>query len=160
MPSAFKSAVAQRHLIGEIYEQLKETDPHLKFKKGVNKDGTPWTQLDICKREGYYDGSNETIFWRIDSRSKRTYIRLCQYSSIDSDRDDLVSTKKQRLHALRDTVNVVCHDYNLKRGKVTNKGTKESEIIIFFFDENPYSMIKEELPDLTKKIQARYYTLQ
>jgi hypothetical protein len=159
-PTAFQSAIGQRHLIGELYDQLKKSDPFLKFKKGVNMNGTPWTQLDICRREGYYEGKNETLFWRVDSRAGRTYLRINQYAAIPMDQHEIVAHKKRRLRALRELASNISADYDLKPGKLSNKGVCESEVIIFFFDENPYGLLKGLLPELTKKLQSQYYSLE
>lgn len=159
-PTAFESAIGQRHLIGELHDQLKHSDPFLKFKKGVNMNGTPWTQLDICRREGYYEGKNETLFWRVDSRAGRTYLRVNQYAAIPMDRPDTAAHKKRRLQALRQLAADISAEYDLKSGKLSNKGVRESEVIIFFFDENPYSQIKKILSELTTKIQVQYYQLE
>lgn len=159
-PTAFQSAIGQRHLIGELYDQLKNSDPSLKFKKGVNMDGTPWTQLDICRREGYYEGKNETLFWRVDSRAGRTYLRVNQYAAIPKDRPEIAAHKKQRLQVLRELASDISTDYDLKPGKLSNKGVRESEVIIFFFDENPYGQLKGLLSEFTSKLQSRYYLLE
>ncbi|WP_338508264.1 hypothetical protein [Pseudomonas poae] len=159
-PTAFKSAIGQRHLIGELYDQLKGTDTFLKFKKGVNINGTPWTQLDFCRFEGYYDGINETLFWRVDSRAGRTYLRINQYAAIARDQHEIVAHKKWRLRALRELASNISADYDLKPGKLSNKGVRENEVIIFFFDENPYGLLKGLLPEFTKKLQSRYYLFE
>lgn len=159
-PTAFQSAIGQRHLIGELYDQLKNSDPFLKFKKGVNMNGTPWTQLDICRREGYYEGKNETLFWRVDSRAGRTYLRVNQYAAIPIDRSDTVAHKKRRLQALRQLAADISAEYDFKPGKLSNKGVRESEVIIFFFDENPYRLLRELLPGFTTNLQSRYYSLE
>lgn len=158
-PTAFQSAIGQRHLIGELHDQLKHSDPSLKFKKGVNMNGTPWTQLDICRREGYYEGKNETLFWRVDSRAGRTYLRVNQYAAIPMDRPEIASHKKQRLQALRQLAADISSVYDLKPGKLSNKGVRESEVIIFFFDENPYASLKGLLPEISTKLQTVYYQL-
>jgi hypothetical protein len=158
-PTAFQSAIGQRHLIGELYDQLKNSDPSLKFKKGVNINGTPWTQLDICRSEGYYEEKNETLFWRVDSRAGRTYLRVNQYAAIPKDRPEIAARKKQRLLALRELVSTISADYDLKPGKLSNKGVRESEVIIFFFDENPYANLKGLLPEISTKLQTAYYQL-
>jgi hypothetical protein len=159
-PTAFRSAIGQRHLIGELHDQLKNSDPFLKFKKGINMNGTPWTQLDICRREGYYEGKNETLFWRVDSRAGRTYLRINQYAAIPMDRPEIVAHKKRRLQALRELVSDLSTHYDVTPGKLSNKGVRESEIIIFFFDENPYSHLKKIISELTINIQIRYYQLE
>jgi hypothetical protein len=159
-PTAFQSAIGQRHLIGELYDQLKNSDHFLKFKKGVNMNGTPWTQLDICRREDYYEGKNETLFWRVDSRAGRTYLRINQYAAISKDRPEIAAHKKQRLQALRKLASDIIASYDLKPGKLSNKGVRESEVIIFFFDENPYTQLKEFLAEFTTKFQSRYYSLE
>jgi hypothetical protein len=123
-------------------------------------NGTPWTQLDICRREGYYEGKNETLFWRVDSRAGRTYLRVNQYAAIPKDRPEIAARKKQRLLALRELASNISADYDLKPGKLSNKGVRESEVIIFFFDENPYSQIKKIISEITTKIQVRYYQLE
>ncbi|MNJ59441.1 hypothetical protein D3C77_551260 [compost metagenome] len=123
-------------------------------------NGTPWTQLDICRREGYYEGKNETLFWRVDSRAGRTYLRINQYAVIPKDRPEIAAHKKQRLLALRELASDISADYDLKPGKLSNKGVKESEVIIFFFDDNPYAKLKEFLAEFTTKLQSRYYSLE
>ena len=123
-------------------------------------NGTPWTQLDICRREGYYEGKNETLFWRVDSRAGRTYLRVNQYAAIPMDQHEIVADKKRRLRALRELAYNISADYDLKPGKLSNKGVRESEVIIFFFDENPYGLLKGLLPELTKRLQSQYYSLE
>ena len=146
--------------MGELYDQLKGSDPFLKFKKGSNINGSPWTQLDFCRRKDYYEGTNETLFWRVDSRAGRTYLRINQYAAIPIDRPEIVAHNKRRLKALRELASDISSHYNLKPGKISNKGVRESEVIIFFFDENPYGPLKELLPEFTTKLQAQYYQLE
>lgn len=159
-PTAFKSAIGQRHLIGELYDQLRNSDPSLKFKRGSNINGSPWTQLDFCRRTEYYQGKNETLFWRVDSRDGRTYLRINQYAAIPMDRPEIAAHKKRRLQALRELASGISTQYDLKPGKLSNKGVKESEVIIYFFDENPYGVLKKLLPEFTTKLQALYYKLE
>lgn len=159
-PDAFKSAIGQRYFIGELYDQLQGSDACLKFKKGVNKNGSPWTQLDFCQRKNYYEGINETLFWRVDSRSGRTYLRINQYAAIPKDGLDIAAHKKRRLQALRKLAADISKPYDLKPGKLSNKGVRESEVIIFFFDENPCCLLKELLPEFTTNFQALYYQLE
>lgn len=148
--------------MGELYEKLKESDYSSEFKiifkTGINRGGAPWTHLIICQKKGFYDGKNETLWWRIDKRSKKTYLRLSQYGNV-KDRKDLIEIKKRRLGKIREAVNTICDNYALKRGKITNKGVNENEVVIFFFDENPYTKIKELLPALTRDIQNAYNNL-
>lgn len=94
-------------------------------------NGTPWTQLDICRREGYYEGKNETLFWRVDSRAGRTYLRVNQYAAIPKDRPEIIAHKKRRLQALRELISDLSTHYDVTPGKVSNKGVRESEVIIF-----------------------------
>jgi hypothetical protein len=159
-PSIFKGSIAQKHMLGELYEQIKDSDDFIKFKTGSNVGGAPWAQLDICRRQKLYDGKDEALFWRVDKRTQKTYLRLSQYGRIPKDRKDLIELKKRRLNKIREVVNTICANYAVKRGKIINKGAFENEVVIFFFEENPYIQIKEFLPDLTRKIQQAYYLIE
>lgn len=148
----FKDFQAQQYLLSCLHEKLVDL-PGIRFKTGANAGGEPWTQLDIANRHLAYGDKYEYIFWRIDKRSRRYYLRLNQYANINP---QFKAQKKANLDRIREVVDAMCLSYGLKLGSVSNAGIKESEIVIFFFDENPIEALVRALPELSRQIHAAY----
>lgn len=137
-------ASAQKYLCDILVEKMREQNvPYLKIKNGTNKGGNPWTQIDIAQKT---DGYCEYLFWRIDIRSNKFYIRLNQYAE---PLEEQIFYKKQRLEILRSEVtNIVSIMPKLRFGKVTN-GLKESEVLILFLIDNDLDDVLEALPKIS-----------
>lgn len=141
------SADAQKYLCDAIVENMtKQGVPYLEIRNGTSY-GRPWTQIDIARKEdGYWEG----LFWRVDIRSGKFYIRLNQYADPS---EDEVAYKKHRLEILRREANeFVATMPALHPGKVENRATKESEVLIFFFEENDLDSLMEMLPKITHRM--------
>lgn len=141
------SADAQKYLCDAIVENMtKQSVPYLEIRNGTSY-GRPWTQIDIARKEdGYWEG----LFWRVDIRSGKFYIRLNQYADPS---EDEVAYKKHRLEILRREANeFVATMPALHPGKVENRATKESEVLIFFFEENDLDSLMEMLPKITHRM--------
>lgn len=141
------SADAQKYLCDAIVENMtKQSVPYLEIRNGTSY-GRPWTQIDIARKEdGYWEG----LFWRVDIRSGKFYIRLNQYAD-PSEKE--VSYKMRRLEILRREANeFVATMPALHPGKVENRATKESEVLIFFFEENDLDSLMEMLPKITHRM--------
>lgn len=141
------SADAQKYLCDAIVENMtKQSVPYLEIRNGISY-GRPWTQIDIARKEdGYWEG----LFWRVDIRSGKFYIRLNQYADPS---EDEVAYKKHRLEILRREANeFVATMPALHPGKVENRATKESEVLIFFFEENDLDSLMEMLPKITHRM--------
>lgn len=86
----------------------------------------------------------------MDIRSGRFYIRLNQYGEPSKDE---VEYKMQRLGILRkEAADIVASMPALHPGKVTDRGTKESEVLIFFLDENDMDRLMELLPKISSRM--------
>ena len=141
------SADAQKYLCDAIVENMtKQSVPYLEIRNGTSH-GRPWTQIDIARKEdGYWEG----LFWRVDIRSGKFYIRLNQYADPS---EDEVAYKMRRLEILRKEANeFVATMPALHPGKVEDRATKESEVLIFFLEDNDLNCIMEMLPKITHRM--------
>ena len=140
-------ADAQKYLCDIIVENMTEQNvPYLEIRNGTSY-GRPWTQIDIARKE---EGYSEGLFWRIDIRSGKFYIRLNQYAD-PSEKE--VDYKMQRLELLRNEANrIVGTMKDLHPGRVENRAIKESEVLIFFLEENDLNKLLELLPKITQRM--------
>ncbi len=142
-------ADAQKYLCDIIVKKMTEQNvPYLEIRKGNNRGGCPWTQIDIAnKTEGY----QERLFWRVDIRSGKFYIRLNQYAAEPSKEE--IDYKMQRLKFLRNEANsIVGSLQGLHLGEVHNRGIKESEVLIFFLEDNDLETLIEALPKISRRM--------
>ena len=141
------SADAQKYLCDTIVENMTEQGvPYLEIRNGTSY-GRPWTQIDIARKEdGYWEG----LFWRVDIRSGKFYIRLNQYADPS---EEEVAYKMRRLKILRKEANeLVATMPALHPGKVEDRGTKESEVLIFFLEDNNLDCLMELLPKISRRM--------
>lgn len=117
-------AQAQQYILSKLHDSIDGMNPYLYFKFAANSGGAPWTQLDIAKRENAYGDEAEYLFWRIDKRAGKYYLRLNQYSYIESDH---WPKKSENLEILRNLVTSMFIDTSIRLGKVANRGMYESE---------------------------------
>ena len=139
------SADAQKYLCDVIAENMtKQNVPYLEIRNDSSY-GRPWTQIDIAKKE---DGYWEKLFWRVDIRSGKFYIRLNQYAEPS---EEEVNYKMQRLDILRQEANDIVESIPiLYAGKVENRATKESEVLIFFLEDNDLEAVIESIPKISR----------
>lgn len=139
------SADAQKYLCDTIVENMtKQGVPYLEIRNGTSF-GRPWTQIDIARKtDGYWEG----LFWRVDIRSGKFYIRLNQYAEPSKEEIDY---KMRRLEILRNEANNIIGDMpNLHPGKVENRAVKESEVLIFFLADNDLEAVIESIPKISR----------
>jgi hypothetical protein len=125
---------------------------HIQYSS--NTGGNPWSELVFIECT---DKTPEAVFWRIDKRNNRYYIRLNQYSYTKGQSESAKREKTLRLKDLRN----FSRDYflekeNIKLGKLSNRGENEPEILIFFMDENDFKSILEVIPEFSKAITKKY----
>jgi len=125
---------------------------HIQYSS--NTGGNPWSELV------FVEGSEETpeaLFWRIDKRKNRHYIRLSQYSYTKGQSESVKQEKRIRLNDLRSfSKDYFRENKNLKFGQLSNRGENEREIIIFFMDENNLKSVIEVIPQFSEAITERY----
>jgi len=144
---------AQQYLIDLIYKELDGKVEKLCFLNG-SSSGRPWTQLTISEKPNIYGKLSEKVFWRVDIRSGKFYIRLNQYSYIT---DEFKSLKMERLNKLRIIANDILKEYPfLNIGNHLEKGIKESEIVIFFLEDNDLNELFRILPEFSIKFNEMY----
>lgn len=155
-----KEAEAQQYILSELHEKLDQRHPQkqdLKFKAKFNNDGRPFTTLRIALNKDVSPGVAEYIYWRIDKRSNRFYIRLTQYAKVDD--AEALKQKKLRLNQFQnDCINIVSElNLDWTPEKQTN-GKYESEIAIYFFDDdkNSLSKIREGLEKYSLAFIKKY----
>ena len=139
------SADAQKYLCDTIVENMtKQGVPYLEIRNGTSF-GRPWTQIDIARKtDGYWEG----LFWRVDIRSGKFYIRLNQYAEPSKEEIDY---KMRRLEVLRNEANHIIGDMpNLHPGKVENRAVKESEVLIFFLADNDLEAVIGSIPKISR----------
>jgi len=148
-----ENASFQHYVIDEIMERMEGTDynvSHDIFKTGNNPDGSCYTQLKFNRKQEVYKNQHETLFFRIDKRDNKFYLRINQYASGAS---KFWSDKKKRLNAFRDVAGETAVSLGLTSSTPSNRGKNESEIIIFFFKEdNSIKDLIEKAPALAKKL--------
>ena len=118
--------------------------------------GRPWTEISLVEESPIMLGYDESIFWRIDIRMGRFYIRLNQYARYES---DLVRDKKQkRLARMREISEELLsgETFSLKKGDPSNKVGYEQEIVIFFLPENDWEIIFKDIPRFTDAFLEKY----
>ena len=152
----FSDRQAQQYLIDHLYEKIDGLNDALYFKSYSNVGGSPWTQLDICKREYAYDDISEYLFWRIDKKSENYYLRLNQYAGIDSTHK---AEKLENLTLLRDVLDPLFNKHGLCISHPSNRGVKESEVCILYFKDNNLKTVSEALTDLTLEIVKKYQSV-
>ena len=129
---------------------------YLKYKTG-SSSGRPWTELNIARKENVYGNNWEFLFWRIDIRKGKFYIRLNQYAYIiKANNTDFNRNKKERLKLLRKIASDIKSKYNLKAGKLSNSGVNESEIIIFFLQDNDMKTLVNEVYSFSLEMVNEY----
>lgn len=141
------SADAQKYLCDAIVENMTEQGVPCFEIRNDTSHGRPWTQIDIARKEnGYWEG----LFWRVDIRSGKFYIRLNQYADPS---EEEVAYKMRRLEILRKEANeLVATMPALHPGKVEDRATKESEVLIFFLEDNELDCLMELLPKITRRM--------
>ncbi|PCI47259.1 MAG: hypothetical protein COB51_06155 [Moraxellaceae bacterium] len=152
----FSDIQAQQYLIDLLYEKIDGLNDALYFKSSSNLGGSPWTQLDICKREHAYSNISEYLFWRIDKRSGSYYLRLNQYARVDSIDE---RRKFENLELLREVIKPLFKNHGLCVSDPSDRGVKESEVCIVFFKDNNLKTIREVLADLTLEIVEKYWNI-
>lgn len=149
------NADAQKYLCDEIVENMTNQNvPFLEIRNGTSF-GRPWTQIDIVeKKNGYW----EKLFWRVDIRSGKFYIRLNQYA-VPSEEE--IAYKRHRLEILREEANrFVATIPTLCLGKVENRAIKESEVLIFFLEDNNLETLIESLPKISRHMMDVFQRLE
>jgi hypothetical protein len=151
---SLEDARAQQMVLSDLHEELDKSNSYnLEFKAFHNQGGTPYVQLDIANRVNAYGAVDEYLFWRIDKRSSKYYLRLNQYADIDSQQWE---EKNCNLERLREKVNGLVGEHELVLGQPSNRGKKESEVIIFFFEDNDLKLLTKTLPVLSREIIKAY----
>ncbi len=148
----FRMGGAQKIFLDQIRERLGDSVSTW-MKVGTNRGGSPWSELEFCKAENLYGDSNETVFLRLDKRAGKYYARLNQYADTDA---KYLSPKKWRLKKLREFASPFAVELGLTEGKLSNSGRIESEIAIFFVEENGLHKLREKLPLLMERFAERY----
>lgn len=151
----FSDRQAQHYLIDKLYETIDGTNDSIYFKSYTNISGSPWTQLDISHKNNVYGDASEFLFWRIDNKSGKYYLRLNQYADINK---DYKPQKTKNLVRLRNNIEPLFDKFDLCTSKPSNRGVKESEISIIFFNENENKIqsIVDALIPLTNSIIEVY----
>ena len=152
-------AQAQLFLADKLWEVLPENRKQEMYIYNGTSSGRPWTEISISDGNTIIPGYDESLFWRIDIRNGQFYIRLNQYSWYEDDEQRTIYLKKQeRLRQLRSISDELLEKggYSLKKGKPTEVGSYEQEIVIFFLPENDWSTIFKEIPKFTEMFLDRY----
>ena len=141
------SGEAQKYLCDKITTEMASTGvPYLGIRNGTSF-GRPWTQIDIAKKKSPIE---ERLFWRVDIRSGKFYIRLNQYGNPSKEQ---VNGKLNRLASLRTSMKEILKSFpDIKQGQVVNRGTKESEVVIFFLENNNLNALIKALPSISAQI--------
>ena len=154
--NVLQNAGAQKYLCDKIAEEMTEQNvSYLEIRNGTSF-GRPWTQIDIAETNG--EGYWEKLFWRVDIRSGKYYIRLNQYADPS---EDEMALKMSRLQKMRDDVNRFLEDMPfLKKDRTNNKGKMESEILIFFLEDNDLNLLIKSIPKISQHMIDIFPTIK
>ncbi len=158
----FNSPEGQWILASKIIEKINNVEA---FYNGTNRGGQPWTQFKI--NQGIQNHKlPDAIFYRIDTRSDDCYIALRQYLNIDSkkckdflkteDISKILEDKEKRLARLKSCFSnaiekLKSKDYYLGPGRISKRGKKESEIGVFFVNQdNDFKKILKFIPEFNE----------
>jgi hypothetical protein len=157
-----EEAQGQEMFMSQLFESLENNGiSGMRFNTG-SSFGPPWTEIEICNTKVQFLSDNtekqiadEMIFWRVDIRASKYYVRLNQYTNKPS--KTYLVQKKERLKILRDIAKqLIQEDEKLIGGKLHNNAKAESEIAIFFEDKNEINYLLEVLPKFSKKFVEEY----
>lgn len=152
-------AQTQLFLADKLWEVLPEHRKAEMYIYNGTSSGRPWTEISISDGKTILPGYDESIFWRIDIRRGQFYIRLNQYSWYDDDKQRTIYLKKQeRLRKLRCISDYLLEKggYSLVKGKPTEVGSYEQEIVIFFLQDNAWNTVFKEIPRFTDEFLEQY----
>lgn len=151
--SVYSNIYSQRRFLSDLHENIDSLVDYTEFNSKANNGGTPWTHLCVAKKASKYGDENEYIFWRIDKKSGRYYLRLNQYSYIDK---SFKTEKMAELKVLREIFIQLVKNTNLVASSPSNQGLKESEIGLLYFDINSYSELMESIEQITLDFVKSY----
>lgn len=131
--TALEHVEGQWALMSEITKSMKGEQ-----YRGVNRSGEPWTQFCFTS----YHQDTDFLFYRIDWRAGGYYFSLRQYND---EPDDQKQTRLEQLRELwAESLSKIRAD--LISAPPSNRGTKESEIAVYFLSENPPTKLIGEIP--------------
>ena len=154
---------AQHYLMGIIFDKLNQHRNlynTLHYQQGTSS-GRPWTEIVFEDNALFYDQDktiSEGLFWRVDCRQGgRYYLRINPYARV-MDEDNLKKLKEERLKRLREIASGILKDYpKLIPGTPSNRwGANESEVVIFFFDDNDLTEFINQIADFTADFMRKY----
>jgi hypothetical protein len=150
----------QQYVIEKIYKDLSKagwSHDYLKFKVGNNRGGTPWTQLDFSRIEKKYETNDEFLFFRIDKRSGKYYLRVNLYSQNGK---KFWREKAGRVEKLRGVIDDFNEKSRLNLGAVHNRAKNEVEIVIYFFEDgNSLANVIKEATHIAKVLRKAHQEL-
>lgn len=154
---------AQHYLMGIVFDELNKHRGFyntLLYQQGTSS-GRPWTEIVFEDKAVFYDQEktiSEGLFWRVDCRhGERYYLRINQYAWV-VDEKELQSIKMNRLKRLREIASNILKGYpKLIAGTTSNKwGANESEVVIFFLDDNDIYELINRIHDFTSDFMYHY----
>jgi hypothetical protein len=154
---------AQHYLMGIVFDELnkhRNLYNTLFYKQGTSS-GRPWTEIVFEDNAFFYDSKkkvSEALFWRVDCRQgERYYLRINQYAGV-MEENNLKKFKEERLKRLREIAANTLKNYpKLIAGTPSNRwGANESEVVIFFLDDNDLSEIINQIANFTADFMRQY----
>lgn len=142
---ALRTAEGQWALMGTLTEKMRGTR-----HRGVNLDGSPWTQHSFVAGQGH----NDSLFYRIDVAKTEPYFALRQYQRVPSPSWE---AKRQRREILRSLWKAALEETRaeLKPAKPSPRGRKESEVATFEICTNPPESLGKWLPLVHDRFLAK-----
>lgn len=156
---------AQHYLMSLIYDKLKaHKDKYTIFiyQQGTSS-GRPWTEIVFEDKSVFYDQDktiSEELFWRVDCRKGGYYLRINQYAWVMGD-EPMKKIKEERLNMLRKIATDILKDFpKFTPGIPSNRwGANESEVVIFFLDDNDLAELVNQISDYTLAFMDKYNNL-
>lgn len=140
----------QRYVLDQLRDKIMDGgNDNLELGYG-SSSGNPYATLSFKKTMHWMPGTNEVMFWRLDRRAGKPYLRLSQWSGVKGKPEALKKKWERRDLMRRKAADLLAKQSNIVPGKVTNSAKNESEIVIFFLGtgakENTVETILNELP--------------
>ncbi len=159
----FDSSEGQWMLASKMIKKMNNIKA---FYNGTSRGGKPWTQFAITKQFENNSLPDATIY-RLDSRKDGHYLALKQYLDYEDSKNcksffgstdvaEILINKQARLARLRACFTKAAdklknEDYYIAPGRTSGKGKKESEIGVFFINEdNDFRKILKLVPEFNE----------
>jgi hypothetical protein len=114
------------------------------YRGGEGQGGRPWTQFRFTPKKPAPE--RDALFYRIDRYSKGFYFSLRQYQYKPTPNWDAKRQRLEHLRALWKRASKQENEMLVSTPPRDNNAEKESKISMYYLDENPPSILIQEIP--------------